>query len=1030
MKNYLHKFILGCLLSASAVCAEAQNLHDFINPPADKCNHVILGWDGEINQQVIHKDLDEIQAKGFRNVIIEPGYHMGIEYLSKQWFANVKMMAEACKARNMKMWIIDEGKYPSGMAGGKFSKLRPDLCMQALVKDGDSVKAVRRSSNTRCVNNPTGGKDEKNSLCDYLDPKAVDQFIAWTHEEYKRTLGPLLGTTVLGFRGDEPAFQRVPWTTDIIDIFRAKKGYDPTPYLSYIIQNERQSIAFPYLRSNLKENRQLSENEIIKIKAAKADYWDVWSERFANNFFAKPAEWCKQHGVKSITHLDKDDDLPWCIKLSGEPFRLLNKVQIPGIDVIWTQIWPGNSDTEFPRLASSTAHLYNKERAFSESFAAWRAPLDTRTAKYVVDYQIARGINFFEFMFWMSKSGAHGYMAEPGMKALNDYVNRATYMMQLGKSNAQVALYVPIPTLWMGNNKAYDQMKAIGHLLTTHQYDFDFVTDDALDEAITPVNGKLINKSGQQYHTLIIPTADVITAKAWRQIKEFAARGGKVVYWGDIPTQMSTRNFQELTAIQPIQTALQLKDTVWTDQLRNYLPAAQLQIIGEANDSIVYTSRKVGKNHIFFVMNQRQKDENLMLELNCMGDVELWDAITGKTTALSATVVGNKMRINLPIEGWGSKIIVVKRRSQEYNLKKYATIQQAIDQAHTDGGGVVVVPKGKYQSGAIFLTRGVDLKLEKGAVLTSIVDTTLYPIIETRWEGRMKKARAAFINVDDNEDCRVYGPGLIDAQGLKWKKIGWSVYGRPKVICFNRCDGGELRDVAFRNQSFWCLHILYTHGFTVHGIRIDAEDYIPSSDGIDIDSSTGISITDSHIKAYDDCISIKSGKGVDGRRINQYAGQIKIENCHFDYGHGGVAIGSEVSGDIKDVLVANCDMKGENWNPIRFKSQPSRGGVIENITFDNIAIAKAQNMISVQMAWRMKGEDEPAYSPLTQLKNIVIRNITGTADNAGVIEGYPDAPIKRDAIRFENCLIKVKKPLMIKNADVDLSGFTCKLYKK
>ena len=87
-------------------------------------------------------------------------------------------------------------------------------------------------------------------------------------------------------------------------------------------------------------------------------------------------------------------------------------------------------------------------------------------------------------------------------------------------------------------------------------------------------------------------------------------------------------------------------------------------------------------------------------------------------------------------------------------------------------------------------------------------------------------------------------------------------------------------------------------------------------------------------------------------------------------------------------------------------------------------------MISVQMAWRMKGEDEPAYSPLTQLKNIVIRNITGTADNAGVIEGYPDAPIKRDVIRFENCFIKVKKPLMIKNADVDLSGFTCKLYKK
>ena len=208
--------------------ANAQIEKGFKNPPAEMCSHVILGWDGEISPEVISRDLSEIQAKGFRNVIIEPGYHMGTEYLSQQWFANVRMMADSVERRGMRVWIIDEGKYPSGMAGGKFSKERPDLCMQALVADGDTVKAVRRSSQTRCVNNPTGGKDENNSLCDYLDPDAVAQFIAWTHEEYRKTLGHHLGTTVLGFRGDEPAFQRVPWTTDILNVFVREKGYDPT----------------------------------------------------------------------------------------------------------------------------------------------------------------------------------------------------------------------------------------------------------------------------------------------------------------------------------------------------------------------------------------------------------------------------------------------------------------------------------------------------------------------------------------------------------------------------------------------------------------------------------------------------------------------------------------------------------------------------------------------------------------------------------------------------------------------------------
>ena len=1000
-------FLIGAMLLAMSQ-GYAQSLDDFKNPPVETCNHVILGWDGEINRQVIEADLDAIQQKGFRNVIIEPGYHMGTEYLSWQWFRNVSMMAEVVQQRGMLMWIIDEGKYPSGMAGGKFSKERPDLCMQALVSDSNGVKMVRRSSQTRCVNNPSGGKDEKNSLCDYLDPKAVRQFIDWTHEQYKQHLGNLLGKVVLGFRGDEPAFQRVPWTTGMKEIFEQQKGYDPTPYLKAFLRNERTSL----------QDTTATEKE----RCAKADYWDVWSRLFADNYFKQQADWCEANGVQHITHMDKDDMLPWCVKMEGDPFRCLSRVQVPGIDVIWSQIWMG-AQTEFPRLASSVAHVYGKPRAFSESFAAFSRQLDVKSVKFVVDYQLARGINFFEFMFWMSKRGATGYMAEPGMKELNDYVNRATWLMQQGKPTARTAIYAPIPTLWLGNNRADDFMKAAAHQLTRHQYDYDFITDDGIVEACSVGNGTLKNRSGQRYQTVIIPSAEVITEAAWAKLSEFANRGGHLIIYGDAPKATAGRSFMDQQSITLPRNVLHVKDSVWNDQMVAALPEPEIKMIGNEKDSITCTSRLLDDGtKIHFIFNQCRMSDYMLVEIDQIGDIEVWDATTGNTSHLQASVEGNKMRARLTFAPWESKILVVKKRKTRYNASRFSNIQQAIDRAHQEGGGTVVLPKGRHESGALFFPRGVDLHLEKGAELVSKVDAALYPIIDTRWEGNMVKARAALLNFDHADGCTVSGSGLIDAKGLEWGKQPRDQYGRPKTFCFDHCDGGRIEGVSVKNQAFWCLHVLFTNGFTIDGVNINAESYIPSSDGIDIDSSTDVQIRNVHIKAHDDCISIKSGKDTNGREVNHASQDILIEDCHFDYGHGGVAMGSEVSGNIRNVTVRRCDFAGENWNPIRFKSQPSRGGIVENILFEDITIAKARNIFEINMTWRMKGMTEPPYMPRTQLRNICFRNIRGVAENAGIIHGFAEAPFTRDIFRFDNCEIKVGNPLDIQHADINLDG--------
>ena len=1001
------KLIILCTLLSMGIAHATTTADANVTTPDTVSNHVIIGWDGPITHAVIDASLDRIQRIGFRNFIVEPGSKMGFPYLSDAWFAHIRYAAEQAQRRGMKMWIIDEGKYPSGMAGGRFSRERKDLCMWALVPKGDTVMTIRRSSQTCCVDNPTGKrKDETNSLCDYLDSAAVGQFIEWTHARYAETLGPLLGTTVLGLRGDEPAFVRTPWTPRMPEYFLQENGYSLEPWMKVLVGGERYSLADS--RLSLTERR------------VRADYWKTFSRHFADTFFGMPAAWTQRHGVQSIVHLDKDDDLPWCTRFSGDPFLTLSRVQVPGIDVIWTQIMPG-CNTEFPRLASSVAHVWGQKLAFSESFAAWRARLTMPIVRYVLNYQMVHGINLFEFMWLTANNEPTGYLADPGMKDVVAYTDRATARLQQGRPDARVAVYVPMADIWNGDNRSYAMMKGVGHMLASRQHDYDLLTDDGIDEACTVGNGYLQTRGGARYEAVVIPDARLVRQSAWAKLRDFASRGGRVLYVGSRPDSAYAQSFTHMTAAERIDGTV-VSDSTWSDAWQQALPTAAVTLVGAADDSILVNTRRTNDGRLYTLFNARQAGRTITVDLDAIGTVTVWDAETDRSRILKSKVVGNKTRVTIDIDGWTCAFLIVKKRTVDYDARRYRSLQACIDRIHSDGGGTMVLRKGTFRTGALVFPRGVDLRIERGAVLESIVDTARYPIVTTRWEGIMQPARAALLTFDHADDCVVSGDGLIDARGLEWKELLRGTYGKPKTLCFDHCDGGTIRDVHIRNQAFWCLHVLFTNSFTIDGVSIDAQDYIPSSDGIDIDSSTGVTIQNAHIKAHDDCISIKSGKDTDGRRVGRPSEDIVIRNCHFDYGHGGVAIGSEVSGGIRRVLVTDCDFMGENWNPIRIKSQPSRGGVVEDITFQNLDIRQARNIFEINLMWRMKGMTEPPYEPRTQLRNIVFRNIRGKAQNAGLFQGYAEAPLTPDLFHFEDCVFTCDKPLTLRNATLDLSG--------
>ncbi|UOQ67726.1 glycoside hydrolase family 28 protein [Hymenobacter volaticus] len=264
-------------------------------------------------------------------------------------------------------------------------------------------------------------------------------------------------------------------------------------------------------------------------------------------------------------------------------------------------------------------------------------------------------------------------------------------------------------------------------------------------------------------------------------------------------------------------------------------------------------------------------------------------------------------------------------------------IQATIDNCSAAGGGTVVVPKGTFLTGAIFLKKGVNLLIEKEGVLKGSTRQEDYPQVATRWEGTEQNFTAALVNATDLTGVTVEGEGMIDGSGEEWVELARQArlqqapdptaprLGRPRLLCFQNCRKARIANLQLRNQAVWCLHILYCTGVVAENLTIQAAHNIPSSDGIDIDSSRDVRISGCDIDVNDDCISIKSGKDADGLRVNRPSEDILIEKTRFGYGHGGVAMGSETSGGIRRVEVRNCVAEADNWAPIRFKSQPSRG---------------------------------------------------------------------------------------------------------
>jgi polygalacturonase len=267
-------------------------------------------------------------------------------------------------------------------------------------------------------------------------------------------------------------------------------------------------------------------------------------------------------------------------------------------------------------------------------------------------------------------------------------------------------------------------------------------------------------------------------------------------------------------------------------------------------------------------------------------------------------------------------------------------IQAAIDACHQHGGGTVTIPAGNFVAGSIFLRDNITLNLEAGTVLLGSEDPAHYPIVTGRWEGVEQSTHAPLITGGDLHNIAVVGRGTIDGRGAHW----WQrftdktlEYARPRLIAFANCNNVLIEGITAINSPSWTINPVRCENVTIHRVSIINPADSPNTDGINPDSCRIVRISNCYVSAGDDCVTIKAGVETEDADKRVPCENVTITNCTMAHGHGGVVIGSEMSGGVRNVVISNCVFIGTDRG-LRFKSRRGRGGVVEDVRISNIVM--------------------------------------------------------------------------------------------
>ena len=390
-----------------------------------------------------------------------------------------------------------------------------------------------------------------------------------------------------------------------------------------------------------------------------------------------------------------------------------------------------------------------------------------------------------------------------------------------------------------------------------------------------------------------------------------------------------------------------------------------------------------------------------------------------------------------------------------------AILAEALSRVEAGGGGTLVFPSGVYLTGPLKLVSNLTLWLEAGSVLKFRDDFDSYlPMVPMRWEGTEVVGFSPLLYADGIENVSIRGRGYIDGRGHSWwsfflglkseyQKTGkyptdskWQQeflranpglekkaddpsrllmgFLRPPLIQLRNSKNILIEGVTLQNSPFWTINPVGCDNLTVTGVTIRNPEDGPNTDGINPESCSNVHISNCHIDVGDDCITIKSGRDTEGRRLGRPAESYTIANSTMLRGHGGVVIGSEMSGSVRKIVITNCTFDGTDRG-IRVKSTRGRGGVVEEMRVSNIVMKNIRQQALVLNMFYTDAPPEPVSERTPSFRNIHVSGVTGHAEQAGLLLGLPENPLTDVSLSDINLVSK--HGLVIKDArDIALRG--------
>ena len=447
-------------------------------------------WNDCITEEGIRNGLDDMLLANIRNIYVipesknfRPSYmptYMEPDYLTEEYFRLFAYASKEAEKRGMQVWIYDEDGWPSGSAGGKTAENLENIRIHSFTyKKDDNGNITFESKDT------SGEKYYPNLML----REATDAFLKSTHEKYKKYLGDLFGKTVKAVFTDEPHISLVSYDKKIYDGFYEKYGYRMEDY---------KKALFSELNCDDEKSRR-----------ARVDFYEYCSELFAENYFKKVREWCNENGLLFTGHVNGDDSVNFS-KCNGNILRVLREMDIPGVDVIYRQIFPKEYSVEmytlagesypvdtcrnmfFPRFASSVAHTMKRNRVLAECFAVYGGGMTFDEMRYVINFLAVRGINLFNLM--SISYGARGHVAGgmrpsfspdmpsyEGLKSFNDYMAALSYVLSRGTPDISQAVYMPVRSWWSSDaefERGGKEFENVGRSIEKYGADFDIIDDD------------------------------------------------------------------------------------------------------------------------------------------------------------------------------------------------------------------------------------------------------------------------------------------------------------------------------------------------------------------------------------------------------------------------------------------------------------------------------------------------------------------------------------------------------------------------